>query len=321
MQTNSRNILLDILKIVVALFVIALHCRFLSDKNAIVYQIFGNGIFKIAIPLFLCVNGFFLFNAFKSDRIKIWAKRVGILYLVWMFIYSYFWVYLNNFNPLKIIPVLLFGFNHLWYLVALFFGGLVLYQLRNASNTVLITGALFLYLIGLTVQYLGVFQVFSGQLLLNKLVNYPPLHRNFLFYALPYLSMGYVLRRSNFHTNLKKQTVLILLSISLLLLVADSLINYYFLPQDLILNMNLSFLLLGPVLLITAFTFKVTSNLNSKLLSSYSVAIYLVHPLIIFLIFNVVTLSETALTLATTILSVIGSYLLIQLNTKLKYIL
>ena len=321
MQTASRNILLDILKIIVALFVIALHCRFLSDQNEIVYQIFGNGVFKTAIPLFFCVNGFFLLNVFKSDRIKLWAKRVGILYLVWMLIYSYFWTFLNDFNLLKMIAVLLFGLNHLWYLVALFFGGLLLYQLRNASNTVLILIAINLYLIGILFQYLGKLHVFIDQPLLDKILNYPPMHRNFLWYALPFLNIGYVIRRTNFHKKFSKQVVINLLIISFSLLIIDSLISYYYLTGDEILNMNLSFLVLGPVMLISAFTFKIKSNLNSKLLSSYSIAIYLVHPLILFLIINVVPLSPTNLTFATIVGSVIASYILIQLNSKLKYIL
>jgi len=140
-------------------------------------------------------------------------------------------------------------------------------------------------------------------------------------YALPFVSIGYVIKRSNFHTKLSKQTVFILLISSVLLLILDSLMSFYYLTGEVILNMNLSFLLLGPVLLIVAFTFKVKSNLNSKLLSSYSIAIYLVHPLIIFFIFKIVTLSQTVLTFVTIIVSVIASYVLIQLNRKLKYIL
>ncbi|WAC03796.1 acyltransferase family protein [Lacinutrix neustonica] len=321
MKATSRNILLDIFKIIVALFVIALHCRFLLDLNPIIYQIFGNGIFKIAIPLFFCVNGFFLFNVFKRNHIKIWVKRVGVLYVIWMLIYSYLRVYLNDFNLLKMIAIFLFGFNHLWYLAALFLGGILLYPFRNASNNVLIISAICLYSIGIIIQYLGVLHELARFPLLDKLMSYPPLHRNFLFYAWPFLSIGYVIRRSNFHTKFKKATVIILINISFLALVIDCLVNFYYLSHEVILNMNLSFLLFGPVLLITAFSFQVRSKLNSKLLSSYSIAIYLVHPLIIFLIFNVVTLSQTALTVATIILSVIASYFLIWLNSKLKYIL
>lgn len=321
MQTTSRNILLDILKVVAALFVIGIHAGFLLEYNKIVYQIVTNGIFRIAVPLFFCINGFFLFSVFKNNRIKIWAKRVGILYLVWMLIYSYFWTYLNDFNLLKMSTTLLFGFNHLWYLVALLFGGLVLHKFRNASNTLLIASAFVLFLIGIIIQYVGQFHVFAQQPILDKLINYPPLHRNFLLYAFPLLSIGYVIRRTNFHAKFNKQTVLILLFISTFLLIVDSLISYYYFTHKVLLNMNITFLLLSPALLIAAFTFKITSNLDSKLVSSYSIALYLVHPLILFLIFNVFTLSPTSRTFATIVLSGIASYLLIQLNKKLKYIL
>ncbi|WP_160130674.1 acyltransferase family protein [Kordia antarctica] len=313
--------MLDILKVIASLFVIGTHCGFLFEYSELASQIVTNGIFRIAVPFFFCVNGFFLFTVFKNNRIQTWTKRVGILYLIWMLIYSYFWVYLNDFNLLKIISTFLFGFNHLWYLAALILGGLVLYQLRNASNTLLIISAFILFLIGIVIQYLGQLHVFSQQPILDKLINYPPLHRNFLLFALPLLSIGYVIRRTNFHTKLSKQFVKNLLIISLTLLIAENLITYYYITGEAILNTYISYVFLAPALLIAAFTFKITSNLNSKLVSSYSIAIYLVHPLIIFLIYNVVSLSPTVRTFVTIVLSVIASYLLIQLNKKLKYIL
>ncbi len=321
MQTASRNILLDILKVIAALFVVGTHCGFLLEYSEALYHIITNGVFRIAVPFFFCVNGFFLYTVFKNNRIKIWAKRVGILYLVWMLIYAYFWVYLNDFNLLKMISSFLFGFNHLWYLAALFVGGLVLYLFRNVSNKLLVVSTFVLFLIGLIIQYLGEFHVFAQQPMLDKLINYPPLHRNFLLFALPLLSIGYVIKRTNFHTKLSKQFVINLLIISLTLLVAENLITYYFVTGEAILNTYLSYVFLAPALLIAAFTFKVTSNMDSKLVSSYSIALYLVHPFIIFLIFNTLTLSPTATTFVTAVLSVIASYLLIQLNKKLKYIL
>jgi peptidoglycan/LPS O-acetylase OafA/YrhL len=321
LQTASRNILLDILKIIAALFVIGTHAGFLFEYSEVASQIITNGVFRIAVPFFFCVNGFFLFNVFKNDRIQTWAKRVGILYLVWMLIYTYFWVFLNDFSVVKIIPTIVFGFNHLWYLAALIPGGLVLYLLRNASNRTLIASAFILFLIVMIIQYLGQLHVFAQQPLLDKLINYPPLHRNFLLFALPLLIFGYVIKRTNFQTKLSKQFVITILIISLVLLVAENLITYYFITGEAILNTYLSYLFLAPALLIAAFTFKITSNLNSKLLSSYSIALYLVHPLIIFLIYNTLTLSPTATTFVTIVLSGIASYLLIQLNKKLKYIL
>ncbi|WP_299887547.1 acyltransferase [uncultured Lacinutrix sp.] len=321
MHKTSRNILLDILKVISALFVICTHCGFLFEYSEVAFQTITNGIFRIAVPFFFCVNGFFLYNVFKNNRMRIWLKRVGILYLIWMLFYTYFWVFLNDFNLLKIITTFLFGFNHLWYLAALLLGGLVLYILRNVSNTILIVSTLILFLIGITIQYLGQLHIFSQQTTLDKLINYPPLHRNFLLFALPLLSIGYVLRRTNYHTKLSKKFVINAVIISLMLLVAENLITYYYITGNLILNTYLSYIFLAPALLIAAFTFKITSNLNSKVISLYSIALYLIHPLIIFLILHFFKLESTPLTFVTILLSGILSYLLIALNKKLKYIL
>lgn len=321
MQTTSRNIALDIFKVIASIFIIALHCKLFINNNEILYQVTANGFFKIAVPLFFCVNGFFLYSVFQKKGLKTWMKRIGILYLVWMLIHAYFWMIPIITNPLKIVPTLLFGFNHLWYLAAVFVGGFLVYLIRNLSNTLLITGAIFLFLIGLSIQYLGVLHVFADKPVIDKLLNYPPLHRNFLWYALPYLCIGYVIKRTNFHTKFNKLQVLILLIIALLLMVADSLINLQFIHHKTLINMNFSFLLLAPTLFITAFTFKVNFNLESKLLSTFSIALYLVHPLIIYILYRFFKLDSTPLTFATIILSGIASYLLIQLNKKLKYIL
>ncbi|WP_162200423.1 acyltransferase family protein [Kordia jejudonensis] len=312
---------MDIFKVIAALFVIGTHCGFLFEYSEVASQIVTNGIFRIAVPFFFCVNGFFLFTVFKNNRIQTWLKRVGILYVIWMLIYTYFWVHLDDFNLLKMISTFVFGFNHLWYLAALFVGGLILYLLRDTSNTLLIITTSVLFLIGIAIQYVGELHVFSHQPTVDKLMNYPPLHRNFLLFALPLLSIGYVIKRTNIHNNLSKSFVIKLLVISLILLVAENLVTYYFITGEAILNTYVSYVFLAPALLITAFTFKSISNLNSKLLSSYSIALYLIHPLIIFLILRFFKLDSTPLTFITIMLAGVASYLLMLLNKKVKYIL
>nr|WP_298508766.1 acyltransferase [uncultured Kordia sp.] len=312
--------MLDILKVIAAILIICVHCKFLFEYTKVGHHVTSNGIFRIPIPFFFTINGFFLYTVFQNDRMKFWVKRVGLLYLIWMLIFSYFWILPVYEEPLKIIPTALFGFTHLWYLAALFLGGILLYQLRKLSNTVLIVLALLLYLTGYTIQILSNFNVFTEPAVIVKILDFQPIHRNFLFFALPFLSIGYVMRRSNFHLKLKKTQVSILLVFSILLLITESLTNYYINPGA-IFNMSISFLGLGPILLITAFSFKVNSNFNSKLLSSYSIALYLVHPLVLVLIYQFFNLDSITLTLVTVLLSGILSYLLILLNKKIKYIL
>lgn len=321
MEARSRNILLDIFKLMASIFVIALHCGFLFDQNEIAYQILTNGFFKIIIPFFFCINGFFLYTVFQKKQLRIWIKRLAILYFFWMFVYSYFWTSMNNFNPLKMLVTIFFGFNHLWYLSALFFGGILLYLIRNISNVVLLISIPILFSIAVCIQYLGLFHVFEHYPLLDKLFNYPPSYRNAVFYALPFLTIGYLIRKTNLHLRYKKKTVLWLFILSILLLVIDSLVNYHYLTHKVMLNINSTFIFIGPIVLIMAFTFRVTSTMHSKLLSDYAIAIYLIHPMIIFLIASFFDLGTTLLTLLTTILSLIASYLLIKINSKLKFIL
>ena len=320
MQTASRNILLDILKVIAAIGVILVHCRVLVDYNQFAFHLTNNYLFRFVIPFFFCINGFFLYTVFQKKSIKTWAKRVGVLYVIWMLIFSYFWITPVLKQPLKIIPTFLFGFTHLWYLAALLLGGLLLYIFRKHSNVFLLIAAFVLYLIGFMIQTLSNYNVITEPTLLAKLIDYSPTHRNFLFFGFPFLSIGYVIHRSKFHIRLKKATVLFLLISSFLLLTLEGFLSFEIYEEGTF-NMSISLLFAGPLLLITAFTFTVRSSMNSKKLSDLAIALYLVHPLILVLIYHFFTLDSAMLTLMTLLLSTIASYFLIILNKKVKYIL
>jgi hypothetical protein len=237
-----------------------------------------------------------------------------------MLIFAYFWLPPIYTNPLKVAATFIFGFNHLWYLAALFPAGFLLYGIRKCSNKTLLIGAVVLYLTGYTIQTLGNLNAFSEPSIVTKLVNYSPIHRNFLFFALPFLSIGYVFRRANFHQKVTKTKVITALIASFILLIVESLISFYMYTEATF-NMSISFLLFGPALFLTAFAFSINSKLNGKTISSFSIAIYLVHPVIIVINEHLLKLESTYLTFVTIIGTWIASYLLIQLNKKLKYIL
>ncbi|MGK0421706.1 MAG: hypothetical protein ACJAT9_001381, partial [Polaribacter sp.] len=245
MQTNSRNILLDILKVIAATVVITIHCEFLLVYSKLAHHVTSNSLFRITIPFFFCINGFFLCTIFQNKRLKIWGKRVGILYIIWMLIFAYFWLPPIYTNPLKVAATFIFGFNHLWYLAALFPAGFLLYGIRKCSNKTLLIGAVVLYLTGYTIQTLGNLNAFSEPSIVSKLVNYSPIHRNFLFFALPFLSIGYVFRRANFHQKVTKTKVITALIASFILLIVESLISFYMYTEATF-NMSISFLLFGP---------------------------------------------------------------------------
>jgi peptidoglycan/LPS O-acetylase OafA/YrhL len=238
-----------------------------------------------------------------------------------MLIFSYFWVVPNYNSPIKLLLNIVIGFNHLWYVASLLVGGLLLYAVRNFSNKTLLIGAIILYCIGYFIQMLGDLQLVTEPEILVKLVNFTPTHRNFLLFDLPFLALGYMIRRSNFHKQLHRKQIIGLLILSLVLLTVESLLHYYYNIDRSFSIICLSCFIAAPTLLLTTFSFKVNSKLDSKLLSSYSIAIYLVHPLLVFILRYFLTLESISLTLAAIVLSVVASYILIQLNKKLKYIL
>lgn len=315
----NRNILLDIIKFIVALFVIAVHCQFLIEYNQSVSYLLCNGLFRIAIPLFFCINGFYLFEVFKKNQITKWLKRVSILYVLWMLAYSYFWIPAST-NPIKIIVTLLFGFNHLWYLAALLLGGFLLYKIRKLSSNILVVISSILFLIGYLIQSLGNFANLTEPSIFAKIVQFPHLYRNFLFYGLPFLSLGYIINSENYFKRFSKKQILNTLFIGFGLLLLESLITYKINPTA-IFNTGLSLFILGPSILIFSFKVKVLSILNSKLLSSYSVALYLIHPFVIYFLYTTLQLEPTVLTISTIILSLFVSYLILLLNRKAKFLL
>jgi membrane-bound acyltransferase YfiQ involved in biofilm formation len=238
-----------------------------------------------------------------------------------MCVYSCFWIDINNFDFLKSLLVAIFGFNHLWYLAALLPGGLLLHKLKRLSDKKLIILAVLCLLTGTTIQYLGKFEVFSNTPLLHKITNYPPLYKNFIFFGFPFLTIGYLIHKLDIIKKIDKKKLQILLFLSIALILTESLIGYYSLNGAPIGDLYYSYLLVTPVILISSFVFKInTKKQNSKKLSLYSIAIYLIHPWIIYAIYKYFKLPPTLLSIVTLLGSIGASYFLILLNRKIKYL-
>ncbi len=321
MPNSSRNILLDVLKIVASLFIVAFHSDFLREYNKFFHYVTFQGILRWVIPFFFCVTGFFLYRIFEKGQFKDWNRRIGILYAVWMLIFGYFWIVPNYNSPYKLLLNIVIGFNHLWYVASLFVGGFLLYRVRNLSNKTLLIGAIILYIIGYSIQALGDLALIKEPEIAVKLVNFTPTHRNFLLFDLPFLILGYTIRRSNFYLLITKGQIIALFVLGFVLLTVESILNYYYNVDRSLSIISLACFIVCPAILLIALRFSIHSKIDSKLLSLYSIAIYLVHPLIIIFLRKYIILESISFTLMTIALTVLVSYVLIQLNKKLKYIL
>lgn len=147
----NRNITLDILKVLMSLMVVGLHSGFLYDINQDASYMTVNGVFRIAVPMFLVINGYYFFNITNREQYITWLFRIGALYCFWMLFYSFFWFKFPNADIMGLIKFsisIVVGYWHLWYLSGLIMASIMLFALRNNSHVYVLTLSLSLYFIG-----------------------------------------------------------------------------------------------------------------------------------------------------------------------------
>ncbi len=314
---KNRNITLDILKISLAIFVVLLHGFFLKDHNELLSHLTVNGIFRVAVPIFFIINGYFFQQVLKKNNQKHWLKRSLILYILWMIIYAPFWL---KYDLKKIILSIIIGYNHLWYINSMIICGLLLKVLHNRIR--LFTLSIILFSIGVAIQYIGNYHVFENSYnLIDKLTNLTYIHRNFLFFGLPFFTIGFLIRENELQKKIVSTKLLVpLIIIGVFFLLLESYINY--LKTGFTFNDNLgSLILLSPLV----FLFVVNQNykiaFDSKKLALISTSIYLTHPWIMAVINKLFKLNQTFHSLVTVLLAFLLSFIIININKKLKYIL
>lgn len=269
-----RNISLDLLKILLSVFVMLLHLKFLAFYNEDVSYSLVNGLFRIAVPTFLLINGYFIHTIIYSDAFFKNLKKLATLYITWMLIYSYFWAF--NSSLLDIILSLVFGYHLLWYIPGLILSSVLLRFLRNKPTNRLLIISISLYLTGLIIQY----YVNSGHI--NKIINNEQLkillYRNFLFDCFPFLCLGFLLKKLNidtFFSRINKNVSFAILAFSVCLLISESLFNKFLFGT----NRPVDLFLFSIPTSVLIFLIVVNTSIsgNSKSLSNFSTAIFFVH--------------------------------------------
>ncbi|MCJ1805963.1 acyltransferase [Flavobacterium covae] len=188
-----RNNNLDVLKIIMAFLVIALHIFPVSKETGIEglisYEI-ASGITRIAVPTFFLISGYFLRNKL-NDKPYLWkyTKRILLLYVVWQFIYLPDLIRFYNlgwFSKSDMILKLIYGYWHLWYLLATTIAVGLLYLLRDLSTAIKTKLILFLLIVGYSFQ-IGIQSNRLDLMFLYKIIGTT---RNYLFFALPMMMIG-----------------------------------------------------------------------------------------------------------------------------------
>ncbi|MFY1045513.1 acyltransferase family protein [Chryseobacterium sp. GP-SGM7] len=305
----GRNLSIDILKIILALFVVFLHMNFLKETYPMMSFLLVNGIFRIAVPVFLVITGFYFFHIDTVKKLQKWLFRTFLLYAIWMLIYISFWK-----DNDQVWLTIIFGYHHLWYLIGTFFSGIILFFLRNQKPLVLFVLTIILFGIGYTIQVLGNLHHLKTES--DSILNDYLLYRNFIFVCFPFLTMGFLINKLKIDFEKFKFPYLLVI-FSVLVVFAEAYFNYKMISSEST-DILFSLIFVSPVLFL--YCQKIYIKTQSKVLASLSTAIYVVHPLIMKSDFYKEITSEFKILIFLLILIPV-SILLVFLNRKLKYLL
>ncbi|WP_439479511.1 acyltransferase family protein [Chryseobacterium aquaticum] len=305
----GRNLTIDVLKIVLAFFVVFLHMNFLKETLPTLSYLFVNGLFRIAVPIFLVITGFYFFHIDDFKKLKKWLFRTFILYAIWMLLYIFYWK-----DSDQIFPTIIFGYHHLWYLIGTFFSGIILYLLRKKSSGILIFLAVTLFLTGYCVQVLGNLHYLDKEQ--DAVLNMYLLYRNFLFVCFPFLTIGFLINKHKIDLSRYNNSYLLLIAV-ILFVFGEAFFNYNWVSSE---NTDILFSLLFACPLVFLYFKNIYIKTNSKILANLSTAIYVVHPMIMKSIFYTEMQSSFKVLIFLAILIPV-SFVLVYLNNKLKYLL
>lgn len=306
-----RNLSIDYLKIVLAFSVVLLHLHFLGEKFPELSFLLVNGLFRLAVPLFLIITGYYFIHVTSFKKFKSWFIRILILYTIWMIFYSPLWF--NQNNILGIISNITIGYFVLWYLSGVIVGGSLLFLCRNLKVKYLLSIAIIFYLTGYCLQQIGNLHIFTGKL--DKILNWSPISRNFLFDCFPLLAIGLLINKTKLDLKINISIYCVILSIFLMVL--ESYINYIFVSKIEPLDLLLMILITAPIIFIYVKNIKIIGE--NKNLSLFSTAVFLIHPF--FMTVHSYFSIKISSVLFVLVMSIIAGWLLILINKKVKYLL
>lgn len=155
----------DLLKVFLAIFVIAIHTDPLPEHKYLFYEL----LLQSAVPCFLMISAFLLFkkNETNDNTIKKHLFKIIKLYLIWTIIYLPISIYFfaNSDSSIKIIIIRFFKdfifvgqqpySYQFWYLLSTIYCLLILlfFKKKKINDLYLLCLALFLYVIGMIIDY------------------------------------------------------------------------------------------------------------------------------------------------------------------------
>ncbi|MDR2123050.1 MAG: acyltransferase family protein [Flavobacteriaceae bacterium] len=315
----KRNITLDYYRIMLSIAVIFAHffftmiaynpeyIQYISDWEYDVMWVIAE-LAKIVVPSFFMITGFYLDFTDKANIYK-YAIRITKVYIVWALFYLPWCGFFSNGLILAI--YLFMGFYQLWYLPALAEAILLLYLLQKVikKDQILLCIAVSLYIGGYLLQ-----THFSNR---ENILIY--LYRNSIFYGLPFLIIGNVIRRK---LSYFKYKLTVYHAITGLLITAIE--GYMYLEDILNFDLFISSLFVAPVIFIYLLQTGKVQETKNKDIPHVAAGIYYIHPAVLMISTKVLPLETNIVFYQfpfVVIVSLFMTFLIIHVNKTVKIFL
>lgn len=316
-----RNITLDIVRVVLALIVVAIHGGFLADIDPLASFLTIHGLFRVVVPIFFLISGYYFHSTLKKQRASGWLKHILILYIVWMLIYLPQWFSISEDaleTLLDNLQKLVFGYFHLWYLAALVGAAALLTAISRWQSVSIARLAGGLALAGLGLQYGGLYGAF-GDGELARFLGFSWTFRNFLFFAFPFFVLGFLICEVEQSIKLSRPLLAVLALFGGIGMVVEAWLSYRSFGSEGILDIFFAQYLLVPALFLLAL--RTPHYVKTAGLASVSTGIYLIHPYCITAAAALGVPGSILLVTVAALFSVLVAFLLTRLNTHMRYLL
>lgn len=306
----ERNITLDYFKILLSILVITIHVQPLFYYDTTIGWLISNGIARIAVPCFFIINGYFLGNKISNQKQTLnYIFKLLTLYIVWVFIYLPDSI---NKSPQMLLISIIGGYIHLWYIMALIIGTIILFVINKQikNKHILLVVCILLFVTGSYLQTrLGV----------NSIIDLYKT-RNGIFAGLPFIFVGnYIWHMKEKINKINSKLIFILLMCSFIIFISETLICFY---HDAGKDLYFSLILLCPLLFISIMK-KSVYKINDGYIGLIASGIYFTHILSMNVVNAVFPTAELKIyTLPLVIfLSTVLSAVVIELNKRIKIFL
>ncbi|MFJ7914160.1 MULTISPECIES: serine racemase VanT catalytic subunit [unclassified Lysinibacillus] len=332
MNKNRAYVGIDYFRFAAALLVIAVHTSPLFSYSETVDFILTRIIARIAVPFFFMTSGFFLISRYNdnSDKLKIFLKKTSIIYVIAILLYVPLNIYNGYFSMDNLLPNIMKDIvfdgtlYHLWYLPASIIGAAIAwYLLKRVGVSFALIVTMILYVVGmLGDSYYGFAEKipFLKKMfeLMFEVADYT---RNGLFFAPLFFVLGGIIADKAIKVSLKKSVIGFVISLALLFGEGMALHQWGVQRHDSM------YMMLLPCMFFLFNALTYWKGKRIKALSSLTLIVYIIHPMIIVLVRMLATilrmqplLVENSLIhyVVVSVLSIVASIVILRLYSRLK---